>query len=153
MPQTVNTITVTAPAQSQLAAISLAAGQNTITLSAPAQSQVVAAFLTAGQNTVALSAPNAILDSPFIATNNLIIVTAPDAGVTVTFDFVREAGTQTIAFTAPTMTFQPTWTGVLRKKHEARVTQTVPSTSVIQPLARLSADISQVVLSREIMVE
>ena len=96
------TVTVTAPAQSQLVAITLAAGANTVTVTAPVATLVIAGVdLTAGVNTVTISAPTVpSLALTMPQTANTITVTAPDA--TGVFDGgPLAAGANTITVTAP----------------------------------------------------
>lgn len=100
-----NTITLSAPAQSEAHAITLAAGSNTVTLSAPAQSQVVELTLTATINLITLSAPDPalVVDQFIVATTNLIILSAPDPNFA--FDQFLQAGNNTLAnITAPDAT-------------------------------------------------
>ena len=96
------TVTVTAPAQSQLVAITLAAGANTVTVTAPVATLVIAGVdLTAGVNTVTISAPTVpSLALTMPQTANTVTVTAP--GATGVFDGgPLAAGANTITVTAP----------------------------------------------------
>lgn len=122
-------ITITAPSQSQLVELTLAAGQNTVTvsapvatgvfdagsevlaagqntviISAPAQSQLVELTLAAGQNTVTVSAP----DIPAVALTmpidtNTVVLSSPVADMLVDGGPLS-AGLNTITITAPTVT-------------------------------------------------
>ena len=96
------TVTVTAPAQSQLVAITLAAGANTVTVTAPVATLVIAGVdLTAGVNAVTISAPTVpSLALTMPQTANTVTVTAP--GATGVFDGgPLTAGANTITVTAP----------------------------------------------------
>ena len=180
MPQTVNTVLVTAPDATLSASgggpVTLVAGQNTITISAPivpavhltmpqtantitvtapAQSQIVQTFLQAGQNTLTLTAPEETLLAAvtLAAGQNTVVVSAPTATISAGFNIVMQAGTQMIVVTAPTVTLQPTWAGVLRQRHEARVALNTPHTGQVHLLAPEIADVSQVVFSTDTMIE
>lgn len=102
MPEDANTITVTAPAQSQLVEIALAAGQNTITVSAPAQTELHAVTLAAGQNTIIVSAPaqTELHAVTLAAGQNTIAVSAPVASIP---EPPLAAGQNTVTVSAPTV--------------------------------------------------
>ena len=120
-------IAISAPAQSQLVAITLAAGQNTVTvsaptvpslaltmpqtvntvtISAPAQSQLVEITLAAGQNTVDVTAPVAtgVFDAGgtnLTAGQNTVTISAPAQAQLV--EITLAAGQNTVTISAPTV--------------------------------------------------
>ena len=149
VPQTANVITLTAPEETVFTEVTLSAGQNTVSVSAPVAAMQVDSVVSAGANLVTVSAPAAALVSldqtlealtstvtvtaslvaavhrSLVADVNAVAVTAPVAGVTITFDSNLSADAGIVIVRAPIVTVQPQYGGdtVYRETARLRITQ------------------------------
>lgn len=137
LPQTANVITLSAPEETLLAEVTLAAGQNTITLSAPEETLLAEAALPAGQNTITVSAPEETLlaETALAAGQNTITLSAPTIP---SLALTMPQAVNTVTLTAPTAEAVAEGGPVTRQAGENTVTITAPTV----PAAHLSMPVS-----------
>ncbi len=158
VPADANIITLTAPTALPQTAVTLIATVNTLTVIAPTASiETVGGpqTLSATGNTVTVTARPAIIiiDQFMEAATNVLLITAPDTTMTLTFDSLLEAGANQILITAPIMTFNPQYFGVVKMRHEARITHQRAHTVAPPVLTERESTMNLVVSSTEDMVE
>ena len=128
-PQAFNTIVVTAPAQTQLLESFLAATACIIDVSAPTAGVSADSTLVAGVNIVAAVAPDVLMHLELLSGVNEILLTAPTAGIALTFDSLLVACTPTVTVYNPIVTVQPQYFGDVVRQANAKVRLTQHATA------------------------